>query len=197
MAEAAARHETPEWVIRKRKTLAPAIVFKWNDWNTFVICPFPTCQREYQLVWPFEVNSIVGELQLVFELDRDAGVWRMLWAQPGTPKECSKVCLRIEQLGSISKTLRLKKSSRDQRKGLFASPGEEHLLEQLNCLALYEEEYMLFISSCVTGDIVQAGLCLKNTNSANMFLHRKDYDGNTALALACMEGHYDMARLQA
>ncbi|EDU46135.1 predicted protein [Pyrenophora tritici-repentis Pt-1C-BFP] len=206
MAEVAAPHKTPEWAIRKRRTLAPAIVFKWDDLKAVVICPFPTCQslhthgsnrapegypnsrlshcnklqQEYQLVWPFEADSIAEELELGFELVAemdliDAGIWRTIGTDIEDPE--TEEILEKSAQGAIQ-----------------APSSEEHLLEQLNCLALDEEEYMWFISYCVTNDIEQAALCLESINSAKTFLHRKDSDGNTALALACMEGHYDMVR---
>lgn len=201
MAEVAVSHETPNWAIRKRKTLAPAIVFKWDDLKAFVLCPFPTCQQlhahgfsrasggspnsrlshchklqqEYQLVWPFETDSIAEELELGFELDREAGIWRTIGTDIEDP-ETKEI---------------LDESAQEPIQG---HPSEEHLLEQLSSLALDEEEYTWFISHCVTDDIEQAALCLESTNTANTFLHRKDSDGNTALALACMEGHYDMVR---
>ncbi|KAH8621617.1 hypothetical protein IG631_23704 [Alternaria alternata] len=201
MAEVTAPHKTPEWAIRKRRTQAPAIVLKWNDLKAVVVCPFPTCQslhvhgfnrapegypnsrlshcdtlqQEYQLVWPFEADSIAEELDLGFELDREAGIWRTIGTDIEDPE--TEEVLEESAQGPI-----------------HGHPSEEHLLEPLNRLALDEEAYTWFISHCVTSDIEQAALCLESTDSAETLLHRKDSDGNTALALACMEGHYDMVR---
>jgi hypothetical protein len=163
--------------------------------------PFPTCQRlyvhgsnqapegypnsrllhcdrfqqEYQLVWPFEIDSIAEDLDLGFELDRDAGIWRTIGTDIEDPE--TEEILEESTQGAIQDP-----------------PSEEHLLEPLKRSALNEEEYVWFISHCVNGNTKQAALCLKSTNSAQTFLHRKDSGGNTALALACMEGHYDMVR---
>jgi hypothetical protein len=193
---------TPEWAIRKRQTLAPAIVLKWNDTRAFVVCPFPTCQKihghgssqapegyptrrlshcdkwqqEYQLVWPFGTDGVAKDLGLGFELDRNAGIWRTIGADIEDPET--------------------EEPFMDQRKGAIQDdPSEEALLESLDHLALDKEKYRWFISHCVNGDIQEAALCLTSMDSAEKFLRKRDPDGNTALALACMEGHYEMVKL--
>jgi ankyrin repeat protein len=194
----------PEWAIRKRKTLAPAIVLKWNDTRAYVVCPFPTCQKlhshgssrapegyptcrlshcdklqqEYQLVWPFETDGIARDLGLGFKLDRDTGIWRTIGSDNEDPE--TEEILRESAKGAIQ-----------------GHPSEEDLLESLDHLALDDEQYVWFISHCVNGDIQEAALCLTSTNLAETYLQRKNSDGNTALALACMEGHYDMVALLA
>ncbi|KAF7574172.1 Ank-2 multi-domain protein [Pyrenophora tritici-repentis] len=115
------------------------------------------------------------KLESGFELDRDAGIWKTIGTDIEDPE--TEEILEESAQGPIQ-----------------SHPSEEHLLEPLNSLALDEEEYMWFTSHCVTSDIKQAALCLKSTNSAKTFLHRKDPNGNTALALACMKGQYDMVR---
>lgn len=205
MAEAAiSSRGTSEWAIRKRKTLAPAIVFKWNDSRAFVVCPFSTCQKvhghasnrapegypnrrishcdklqqEYQLVWPFEADSIAEDLGLGCALDRDAGIWRTIGTDIEDPE--TEEILHESAKGAVQ-----------------GHPSEEDLLESLDHLALDEEEYRWFVSHCVNGDTQEAALCLTTTNSAETFLRKKHSEGNTALALACMEGHYEMVKLLA
>ncbi|EUC27105.1 hypothetical protein COCCADRAFT_42064 [Bipolaris zeicola 26-R-13] len=190
MAEVATPHKTPKWAIRKRRTQAPAIVFKCNDLKAFTVGPFPTCQSVHthgsnrapegypnsRLSHCDKLQQdIAEELELGFELDREAGMWRTIGAD-------------IEDLETEEV---LEESAKGPIQG---HPSEEHLLEPLNRLALGEEAYTWFISHCVTGDIEQAALCLESTDSAEIFLHRKDSDGNTALALVCMDGHYDVVK---
>lgn len=195
---------TPEWAIRKRQTLAPAVVFKWNDTRAFVVCPFPTCQKlhshgssrapegyptrrlshcdklqhEYQLVWPFEADSVAKDLGPGFELDRDAGIWRTIGTDIEDPE--------TEEVLDDS-----------AQRAIQGHSSEEDLLESLDHLALDEEEYRWFISHCVNGDIQEVTFRLTSTYSGEAFLQRKGSDGNTALALACMEGNYEMAKLLA
>jgi hypothetical protein len=159
---------TPEWAIKKRKTLALAIIFKWNDTRAFVVCPFPTCQKihshgssrapegyptrrfshcdksqqEYHLVWPFETDSVAKDLGLGFELDRDAGIWRTIGTDIENPE-------REEILDESAKG------------AIQGHPSEEALLESLDHLALDEEEYRWFISHCVNGDIQEAYVVLR------------------------------------
>ena len=191
--------EVPEWAARKRNTLAPAIVVKWNDSDAFVICPFPTCQKlhrhgserapegypnrrlshceklqqEYQLIWPFENDSVAGDFDLGYEFDRDVGMWRTI--------------------GSDIEDHEAEGVSEEPAQGpILGYSSDENLVESLDGLTLNEEDYTWFKSHCVTGDIKQAALYLTKTKSAETFLRRKDPNGDTALALACMEGHYDM-----
>ncbi|KAF1921459.1 hypothetical protein BDU57DRAFT_489246 [Ampelomyces quisqualis] len=192
-------HEIPEWAITKRKTLAPAIVLRWNDTSAVVICPFPTCQKlhthgserardgypnsrlshcqklqqEYQLIWPFEIDGVAKKLDLGFELDRDEGVWKTI----GT-------ALDYFEFGDSTGDL--------APDAVRSHPSDADLLESLDGLTLDEKKYAWFISHCVTGEIHQATRCLKSTKSPGSFLRKKDSDGNTALALACMQGNYDI-----
>jgi hypothetical protein len=112
---------------------------------------------------------------LGFELDREAGLWRTIGTDIEDPE--TEEVLEESAQGPI-----------------HGHPSEERLQEPQSRLALDEEVYTWFISHCATSDIEQAALCLESTDSAETLLHRKDSDGNTALALACMEGHYDMVR---
>ncbi|KAK7179207.1 hypothetical protein PSPO01_14725 [Paraphaeosphaeria sporulosa] len=129
-------------------------------------------QQEYQLVWPFEAGSVAEELDLGFELDRDAGIWRTIGdiEDPSTNE-----ILEVLARGAIQ-----------------GQTSEEDLSISLDRLALNEEEYAWFVCHCVNGDIKQAALCLKGLDPIETCLRKKNSDGNTALALACMEGHYDM-----
>jgi hypothetical protein len=132
-------------------------------------------QQEYQLVWPFETDSVAEELDLGFEMDRDAGMWRTIGTDiedPGAEELLGESAQRATQ----------------------SDPSEEDLLESLGGLALDEKDYMWFISHCVNGDIDQATLCLTSTSSAETFLQRRGSNGNIVLALVCMDGHYDMVK---
>ena len=93
-----------EIAVSLRKTLAPAIVHKWNDSKAYVVCPFPTYQKvhgygssrtpeeypngrishcdrlqqECQLAWPFEADSVAEDSGLRFELERETGAWKTI-----------------------------------------------------------------------------------------------------------------------
>jgi hypothetical protein len=133
-------------------------------------------QQDYQLVWPFEADSVAEDLDLGFELDRDAGIWRTIGTDIEDPE--TEEILEDSAQGVVQ-----------------GQPSEEDLLESLDRLALDEEDYTWFISHCVNGDIKEAARCLTSGNSAKSFLQKKDSYGNTALALACMEGHHNMVKL--
>jgi hypothetical protein len=166
-------HAIPEWAITKRKTLTPALILKWDDTSAFVICPFPTCQglhrdgstcvpdgypnsrlshcqalkQQYQLIRPFEQDCVAEDLDLGYELDRDAAVWRTT----GTPLDDFEFGDNLEAVAQD------------------AVRSGADLLESLDGLTLDEEAYKWFISSCVTGDLHDATRCLTSSTPSGAY----------------------------
>jgi hypothetical protein len=66
------------------------------------------------------------------------------------------------------------------------------LLRPLEGLSLDDQDYIYFISHCVTNDIKGASAYLKDGALSATFLHKRDEEGDTVLSLVCMEGHQDM-----
>lgn len=192
----------PHWAIKERKRLPAAIVLKWNDSDVYVICPFTTCARvhkhgfsrvpkgypnrrlshcaklkqTYQLVWPFEADSIAEDLELGFQLDRDAGIWRTIGGEIEDPDTHNELDAMVDE-------------------HVDDQPGEQDLLRSLEGLSLDGQDYMYFISHCVANDIKEALAYLKDETLSATFLHKRNEEGNTVLALVCMEGHHDMAKV--
>jgi hypothetical protein len=68
-------------------------------------------------------------------------------------------------------------------------PGGQDLLRSLEGLSLDDQDYLYFISYCVTNDIKEALAYLKDGILSATFLHKRDEEGNIVLALVCMEGY--------
>lgn len=182
--------------------LSLAIVVKWDDTIAEVMCPFPHCgkihyhgsiramegypnsrlshcdklQQDYQLIWPFESDSVAQQLGLGFELDRDAGMWRTIGPD-------------IEDLGMGDILAELDLEVTQVRS------SEDDPIDSLDSLELEDQSYIEFISHCVSNDIAEVVACLDSMDSPRKYLEKKCSSGNTALALVCMEGHLDIVKL--
>jgi hypothetical protein len=104
-------------------------------------------KQQYQLIWPFEKDSVAEDLDLGYELDRDAAVWRTT----GTPLDDFEFGDNPEAVAQDA---------------VRSQPSGADLLESLDGLTLEEEAYKWFISSCVTGDLHDATRCLTSSTSS-------------------------------
>jgi hypothetical protein len=74
-------------------------------------------------------------------------------------------------------------------------PRGQDLLRSLEGLSLDDQDYLYFISHCVTNNIKEALAYLKDRTLSATFLHKRDEERNTVLALVCIEGHQDIAKV--
>jgi hypothetical protein len=104
-------------------------------------------KQQYQLIRPFEQDSVAEDLDLGYEIDRDAAVWRTT----GTPLDDFEFGDNLEAVAQD------------------AVRSGADLLESLDGLTLDEEAYKWFISSCVTGDLHDATRCLTSSTPSGAY----------------------------
>lgn len=164
--------QVPEWARTRRRTLTTAVVVKWNDSVALVVCPFPSfrkihghgserageghptsrlshcnkLQQDYQLIWPFESDSIAQDLGLGFELDRNTGDWRTI----GSYVEDSGIQDMLAKFGLEHTQVH---------------PGEDDLVDSLNRLWLEDQSYNEFISHCLSNDVKEVVSCFDSIDS--------------------------------
>ncbi|APA14662.1 predicted protein [Sclerotinia sclerotiorum 1980 UF-70] len=181
--------------------IPPAFVLSWTSGRVVILCPFPSCDQklhghgysiptkdhlnsraahcyprrplQYRILFPYEDDPLVRNIN--FLLDRRGKKWISVadgLVDPRVDEEEELLCNELAKT-QISKT-------RNQ--------SEEYVLDS--------KEAQWFLSECTRGDLDRCKRRLEKSDHKEILVKGKDLsDGRTALSLACVEGHLEIAGL--
>lgn len=183
----------------RRERLVPAIVLTWTAYSVYVRCPFASCQivhhhgytepregrlnsrwshcppprqQEYRLLFPFEDDPAVRGFDV--EVDRDECLWRTVGVGLKDPR------VEEEDINSLYDQMAKARISTD---------------EYLISVEEGDNEGQCFISECVNNELAVCRQMLQNSPDRTRLVRGRNLSNDTALSLACMEGHMDIVKL--
>jgi hypothetical protein len=180
----------------RRELLVPTLVLTWTSEDTYILCPFASCQKvhrhgyvsprewlpnsrlshcessqqEYKLLFPFEDDLVVNSFGV--EVHREKCIWRTVSGDLEDPRAKEE---DMSHFGSQLAT---------------TSIEDEYLLDKLE-----DEERLWFLYGCVCNDPASCESILQSSPNPGRLVKGNKSDGNSALSLAYMDDYLEIVEL--